>query len=301
LQNRRSCGPVQGGSTTGTESGDDSRTALNFVHQIAIFCGIRLLHDSVSSVNSLTTSPTCTGTRIQAKSRTRGFCRKSRLMLPDTWPTGGLQKGDRISRDGAERMLCKINVDNYENYVNFANDMAARDQKQPSSTDMGLKLVSHSKSTEFTANRGLVIELFPFIFEASQRMSARAISRFLLEEQGVKLSAVTITKALNDPKKSWNVFFDTIEPYAKEIANWGRMETLKYLFAARAKYEQWVDNAIGNPLGRFAAKLLVKGDIPRADKILRQKWFCINIETRQKAQPYLEDRLAVWMEKEKAK
>jgi hypothetical protein len=62
----------------------------------------------------------------------------------------------------------------------------------------------------------LVIELFPFIFEASQRMSARAISRFLLEEQGVKLSAVTITKALNDPKKSWNAFFDTIDPSARD-------------------------------------------------------------------------------------
>ena len=69
-------------------------------------------------------------------------------------------------------------------------------QKLTNVTHIGLKLVGHSKSTEFSANRGLVIEMFPFIFEASQRMSARAISRFLKEEQGVKLSYVTITKAL---------------------------------------------------------------------------------------------------------
>ena len=102
-------------------------------------------------------------------------------------------------------------------------------QKTTNATDIGLKLVGHAKSTEFTANRGLVIELFPFIFEASQRMSARAISRFLLEEQGVKLSAVTITKALNDPKKSWNAFFDTIEPSARVIANWVKSEAFGFL------------------------------------------------------------------------
>jgi len=132
-------------------------------------------------------------------------------------------------------------------------------------------------------------------------MSARAISRFLLEEQGVKLSAVTITKALNDPEKSWNAFFDLIEPSARAIANWAKGETLKWLFKSRAEYEEGIDRSIGNPIGRLAAKLLVKGDVVAADRVLREKWFCINIETRQKAKPYLESRLAVWMDKVKTK
>ena len=171
--------------------------------------------------------------------------------------------------------------------------MAEEHAKQTDATDIGLKLVGHSKSTEFTAYRGLVIELFPFIFEASQRMSARAISRFLLEEQGVKLSAVTITKALNDPKKSWNAFFDTIEPSARVIANWVKSEAFALLFKSRGAYESHIDKAIGNPIGRFAAKLLLKEDVVSADRILRAKWFCINTETRQKAKPYLESRLVV--------
>ena len=179
--------------------------------------------------------------------------------------------------------------------------MASEHEKTTNATDIGLKLVGHAKSTEFTANRGLVIELFPFIFEASQRMSARAISRFLLDEQGVKLSGVTITKALNDPAKSWNAFFDAVEASARAIANWGKRETLEFLFKSRALYEQDVDRAIGNPIGRLAARLLVKGNVVAADKVLREKWFCINIETRQKAKPYLEKRLAVWMEKVKTK
>src|ERR1022692_3026771 len=93
-------------------------------------------------------------------------------------------------------------------------------EKPVSLIDVGQKLVGHSKSTEFTANRGLVIELFPFIFEASERMSARAISRFLQEQENIRLSAVTITKALNDPKKSWVSFLDTIEAEAITVANW---------------------------------------------------------------------------------
>jgi hypothetical protein len=179
--------------------------------------------------------------------------------------------------------------------------MSEEHAKPTNATEIGLKLVGHSKSTEFTAYRGLVIELFPFIFEASQRMSARAISRFLLDEQGVKLSAVTITKALNDPKKSWNAFFDTIEPSARAIANWSKLETLEFLFWARGKYEKGVDPAVGNLFGRIVVTLFVKGDLVAADKVLREKWFCINIETRQKAKPYLESRLAVWMEKAKRK
>jgi hypothetical protein len=175
--------------------------------------------------------------------------------------------------------------------------MAPDHQKPTNATDIGLKLVGHSRATEFSANRGLVIELFPFIFEASQRMSARAISRFLLEEQGVKLSAVTITKAINDPKKSWNAFFDAIEPSARAIANWWKAESLEFLFADRVKYERNADRATGTFFSRIAAKLVLKEDVVSADKILRAKWYCINKEIRLKAKLYLESRLAVWVKR----
>src|ERR1017187_2272944 len=195
---------------------------------------------------------------------------------------------------GPTAQVCaKLGVDNIVNHGNVTNNMAPEHQKPTNATDIGIKLVGHAKATEFSAHRGLVIELFPFIFEASQRMSARAISRFLLEEQGVRLSAVTITKALNDPKKSWNAFFDTIEPSARIIANWVKSEAFAFLFKSRAAYESHIDKAIGNPLGRLGAKLFLKDDVVSADRILRAKWFCINTEPRQKAKPYLESRLVV--------
>jgi hypothetical protein len=190
-----------------------------------------------------------------------------------------------------------FSIDKHDKNVNIPRDMAPDYRKPTDATDIGLKLVGHSRATEFSAHRGLVIELFPFIFEASQRMSARAISRFLLEEQGVKLSAVTITKALNDPKKSWNAFFEAIEPSARVIADWWKAESLNFLFGDRGKYEHNIDQRIGNPIGRLAAKLLLKGDVVSADKLLRAKWFCINKEIRLKAQMYLEGRLAVWVKR----
>src|ERR1039458_2242941 len=49
---------------------------------------------------------------------------------------------------------------------------------------VGQKLLAHSKSAEFTARRGLAVELYPFIYGASSRMSAPAISKFLAMEIG---------------------------------------------------------------------------------------------------------------------
>src|ERR1039457_3590685 len=128
--------------------------------------------------------------------------------------------------------------------------MANETEKPVSLIDVGQQLVGHSKSAEFTANRGLVVELFPFIFEASERMSARAISRFLQEGQNIRLSAVTITKALNDPKKSWVSFFETIQPSAITTAKWFRPASFKYLYWSKSEYEARIMPGAENKLTR---------------------------------------------------
>ena len=172
--------------------------------------------------------------------------------------------------------------------------MDENEQKAVNLTEVGKKLVDHSKSTEFTANRGLVIELFPFISEASERMSARAISRFLLEEQNIKLSAVTITKALNDPKKSWISFFTAIEPSAITIAKFFKPVTFKYLFASKSEYETKTSADFNSGIGRAfvrGVRALLIPEMLAADKVLREKWFKIGLATRLKAKPYLEEHL----------
>ena len=65
--------------------------------------------------------------------------------------------------------------------------------------DIGSSLVEHSVNAEFTA-RGIVDELFPYIYLASKRMSSRAISEWLESEHNVKVSHVSISKVLKNPE-----------------------------------------------------------------------------------------------------
>jgi hypothetical protein len=161
-------------------------------------------------------------------------------------------------------------------------------RKENESVDLagvGQKLLAHSKSAEFTARRGLAVDLYPFIYGASARMSAPAISKFLATEQGVQLSGVTINKAIKDPAKNWNLFFDLIEPSARTFADDSGITMEKLLFQKEYFY------TTKNPLLKAAAKMLVNEEVAKAKSLLRQKWFSIDWEVRLKARPFLEHRL----------
>jgi len=172
--------------------------------------------------------------------------------------------------------------------------MSDENEKPVSLIDIGQKLVGHSKAAEFTATRGLVVELFPFIYEASERMSARAISRFFEDDQNIKLSYVTIMKALNDPKKSWLSYFENVEPSAITIAKWFRPASFKYLYFSKNDFDTRMnfekEGVIGSAVAR-SALVLLRPDRAAAVKLLREKWFSIGLGIRLKAKPYLEEHL----------
>ena len=151
---------------------------------------------------------------------------------------------------------------------------------------VGPKLLAHSKSAEFTARRGLVVELFPFIFGAAERMNAKAISEFLEKEQGIKLSSVTINKALKDPAKHWNLFFDMIEPSARIFGKDESVPIGDFLFR-----EKYLFKKATNPVIKAIASAVVSEKMAEAVGILRNKWYVIDWEVRLKARPYLEARL----------
>src|ERR1700724_4364064 len=75
---------------------------------------------------------------------------------------------------------------------------------------IGGELVKDSRRVRFSAARGVVADLFPFIFQASQRMSTRAISDWLNKKHQIYISAATIAKALREQRKYWALFFNTI-------------------------------------------------------------------------------------------
>src|ERR1035441_5343658 len=164
--------------------------------------------------------------------------------------------------------------------------MTTKEMESVDLAGVGQKLLAHSKSAEFTARRGLAVELYPFIYGASSRMSAPAISKFLAMEQGVQLSSVTINKAIKDPAKNWNLFFDLIEPAARTFADDSGITMEKPLFQKQYFY------TIKNPIIKAAAKMLVKDEVAKASSLLRQKWFSIDWEIRLKARPYIEHRLS---------
>jgi hypothetical protein len=180
------------------------------------------------------------------------------------------------------------------NHVNLDFVMSNETEKPVSLIDVGQKLVGHSKSAEFTANRGLVVDLFPFIFESSERMSARAICRFLQEEQNIRLSAVTITKGLNDPKRSWISFLNTLEPSATITARWFRPASFKYLFWSKSEFENRTMPKSDGPISRAIAskaRAWLQPERDAAAKLLMERWFSIGMGTRLKAKPHLEDHL----------
>ena len=82
-------------------------------------------------------------------------------------------------------------------------------------SEVGCDLKRYAETeAEFSA-RGVVDELFPYIYMASKRMSTRAISRWLKDTHKIKLSPVTIAKALREPDEHWETFFEKIEPSAR--------------------------------------------------------------------------------------
>lgn len=161
------------------------------------------------------------------------------------------------------------------------------EDKTNSIADIGQSLASHARSLELDGSkRGLVVALFPAIFAASERMSARAISRFLLEQHGVKLSVVTIGKALNDPRRYWNLFFDLIEPSVVAYER-GEKTAQREIFL----FDDEAFKAAQFPGRDFLRKRLLKFEFAQAIDLLREKWFGIDKETRLKARPYLAERI----------
>lgn len=81
------------------------------------------------------------------------------------------------------------------------------------------------EEAEFSAQRGCIDDLFPYIWSASKRMSTRAISRWLKAAHNIKLSAATIAKSLRETDESWNKFFERVEPSADIVARAHKYES----------------------------------------------------------------------------
>ncbi len=137
---------------------------------------------------------------------------------------------------------------------------------------IGLELLQHShKAATFTAQRGLVDELFPYIYGASKRMSTRAISKWLEEAKGVKLSAVTIAKALRDQDRHWATLCDEIEVSARVMAMECKTSVWELL---SMDPDDFARDCANNP-HVFSPTCQEEADIASAAEELSSRWFSI--------------------------
>jgi hypothetical protein len=155
-------------------------------------------------------------------------------------------------------------------------------------SEVGIELVNQCLHVPFSARRGVLDELFPYLHFASKRMSARAISRWLESGKGIKLSDVTISKALRKPEKGWEAFWDDIEPFARTFCDAHSACLCEVLFKEN----------LFDALNEAAPSLEVSDDpesphvaheqYQEAAGVLRTRWFSMPAEVRILGQAFIE-------------
>lgn len=93
----------------------------------------------------------------------------------------------------------------------------------------GRELVEVSRGPDVRPPYGIMDELFPFVFEASGRMSIRAICRWL-ESKGVSVSPMTVSRALRKPDVYWQKHAGRVEPWALLVAHAQDVDPAQLLF-----------------------------------------------------------------------
>jgi hypothetical protein len=148
--------------------------------------------------------------------------------------------------------------------------------------DIGESLLEAAK-TNFSA-RGVLTPLFPYIHEAAKSMSARAISRWLLSAHKVKVSDVTISKALRDPDRHWEAFAKYIEPWARTVENSidADMESFLSNVEVFNHFVQRPTIAASNDDGARSAMHQFEGAV----HCLRKNWFSLDPSSRSNCQRY---------------
>lgn len=125
-------------------------------------------------------------------------------------------------------------------------------------------------------------DLFPFVFEASQRMGIRAMSR-ALESKGIKVDPMTISRALRKPEVYWQRLAGRVEPWALLVARAQDVDPAQLLFD-RACWEAVKGRP---PMMRKHAEMGDAFDAYEdAVKGLDECWFVLSDATMSECRPH---------------
>lgn len=147
---------------------------------------------------------------------------------------------------------------------------------------IGTDLLAASKEAERTTGEVLQ-EIFPYLYEASRRMSAREISRWLQEKHEIQISQPTISRALRNAKTFWGGFAEIIEPVARRVASSLDISMQELLLddSNDSSYRLHVaTEAAKEKLGEAEVK-----EVEEGLDFLREKWFALSVGTRRACAP----------------
>ena len=161
-------------------------------------------------------------------------------------------------------------------------------QDEPEISDIGAELVGASRDLEKTPGE-LLGELFPYVYDASRRMSTRAISAWLKENHGLQISQPTISRALRNPEKYWQAFAEFIEPAARRVEEEIRATMQSFLFDERVFEHLLRDlpSSFAFPAGGDEAAQF--SEIEEAADFLNRKWFSLQPHARLHCRQYFKD------------
>lgn len=154
--------------------------------------------------------------------------------------------------------------------------------------DVGAELVQAAEEWERGPGE-ILAELFPYVFEASKRMSTREISRWLEENHGIKISQPTVSRALRNADKYWQTFAESMEPHARIVERAGKVRMNEFMKDGRlfqwATQEENLEFTGSNAEEAYANR----DEIGAAVHFLNEHWFCLSDTTRANMHHYFED------------
>jgi hypothetical protein len=145
--------------------------------------------------------------------------------------------------------------------------------------NIGAELVGASLGTERSPGE-VLNELFPYVNEASRRMSTRGIRDWLKENHGILISQPTLSRAIRSPGKYWQAFAEYIEPWARRVEEAVPCTMQDFLFDARL-FRHFVEELPpANSFPEESDERVKYGEVEEAADFLEQKWFSLSEESR---------------------
>lgn len=150
---------------------------------------------------------------------------------------------------------------------------------------IGAELVEASQKREPSAGE-LLSELFPYVYDASRRMSTRGIRDWLRENHGIQISQATLSRALRNPEKYRQAFAEFIEPWARRVEEAIAPSMQDFLFDDRL-FKHFVDELPpSNSFPQDSDEATQFAEVEDAVEVLENRWFSLSDEARLQYRRY---------------